>query len=469
MAFLFYDLETSGFSPKWQRFMQFAAQLVDDDLEPIAEPINELIALTDEILPDPSAILLTAITPQAARRDGDTEAHFWQRMYPTITVGNICIMGFNNIRFDDEFLRFSLWRNLRDPYAWGYKQGNSRWDLLDVARMTRALRPEGLAWPSTAEGKPVNTLGELVRANGIETGRMHTADVDVSATIAVARLIRDAQPKLWAWLHSLRGKQAVEQFITVQEGRPFIYTSGRYPSEYQHTSIVCVMGSTARHDGVWVYDLRVAPDAWLDKTEEELEAASEARERIPVKRLQYNRVPALAPLSTLDPASRDRLQVDMAQITKNHRALKDYNLADFLKRTDNLYQKRYAQSPATADVDGELYDGFLEDDDRKVLDSIVSSESDQLAALSPTFQDIRLDELYLRYKARNFPKVLTSEEREKWEHYRQQRLSADYGMSLEQYYAILQEKTAEPDLTDAQRELLTELDLYAQSIAPAED
>lgn len=464
MQYLFYDLETSGFNPKWQRIMQFAARRVDENLKPIGEPTEHLITVTDEILPDPNAVLLTGITPQQTRRDGLSEADFWQEVYPILTTPNTCIVGYNNIRFDDEFIRYSLWRNLRDPYSWGYSNGNSRWDLLDVARMARALRPDGLDWPDDEHGKPRDfRLESLVEANGIQHGALHSALVDVDATIELARLMRKAQPKLWAWLHSLRTKQAAELFIEEQGGEPFVYTSGSYPMDQFHTTLVSVVGKSQR--GVWVYDLRVSPGEWLERTDQEIEQAMEERERLPIKQIMPNRVPAMAPLATLDERSRDRLEIDMSQIEKNRQMLKKYKLTDFLRKLGSLQDKRWAGKPKPGDVDGELYDGFVSDTDRRGLDRVVA---DPLVDL-PDFQDSRLSELVFRYRARNIQKLLSTEELAKWETYRQQRLTADYGMSLEKFYQKMQELSVDETITDQQKELLTELDLYAQSIAPVDD
>jgi exodeoxyribonuclease-1 len=462
MPFLFYDLETSGISPKWQRIMQFAGQVVDDDLKPVGEPVQEYVSLSEDILPDPTAVLLTGITPQQTRREGLNEADFWAAVYPLFTQGNLCITGYNTIRFDDEFLRYSLWRSLRDPYAWSYANGNSRWDLLDVARMASALRPDGLQWPLDEQGKPTNyQLGSLIKANGIAHDTLHAALADVQATLELARLLRSVQPKLWAWLHSLRAKQAVQTFVADQNGQPFVYSSGRYPKAQRHTTVVSALAPTQR--GAWVYDLTVSPEKWLSRTDAELDVADEAHERLPIKQLVFNRAPAIAPLETLDQASQDRLEIDMGAVRKNHQALKNYQIKDFLTRLDARQQKHYARK-AVEDVDANLYDGFVDGMDRKALDTILKDP----ATPTPEFQDTRLTELTMRYKARNFPQLLTSAEQQQWEQYRQQRLSADHGMSFERFYGILQEEASEPNLTDTQRELLTELYLYAQSIAPIE-
>ena len=107
-SFFFYDLETSGFNPRSARIMQFAGQRTDMDLKPIGEPVNCLIKLTPDVLPGPDAILVTGITPQKTLADGMTEAEFLRIFYEDVVKPDTIFTGFNNVRFDDEFMRFLL-------------------------------------------------------------------------------------------------------------------------------------------------------------------------------------------------------------------------------------------------------------------------------------------------------------------------------------------------------------------------
>ncbi len=468
MQFLFYDLETSGISAKWQRIMQFAAVRTDENLKPIGSSIQHLISLTDEILPEPPAILLTGITPQQSVRDGLSEADFWKEIYPELTQGQTTITGFNSIRFDDEFIRYSLWRNFRDPYAWAYERDNSRWDLLDVARMYRALRPTGLEWPLKSDESPTNRLEDLARANAIEHSTAHSALGDVEATIDLARLMKKSQPKLWDWLLGLRFKKVVQNFVAEQDGA-FIYTSGSYPKENQHTTLVSKLAPIPRGDGVWVYDLRVDPDEWLDRTDEQLKVAYSLGEKIPVKQLKFNKAPAVAPLSVLDDTTADRLKIDRSRIEANTAKLRGKDLSEFLQRTLTAREEHYGAYQQVEDADGQLYDGFLEDKERLLAGKVAQASKSELEEMQPDFADERLKELFLRYKARNFPQLLKQTEVISWDTYRQGRLKATYGMNLEKYYSELNDLGQNPDLTDSQREILTELDLWAQSLTAGQE
>src|ERR1700757_4293163 len=192
-TFFFYDLETSGLSGRDDRIMQFAGQRTDMNLKPIGEPYNILVALNEDTLPSPDALIVTGISPQQTVTDGYTEAQFAKILAEEICTEDTIVVGFNNIRFDDEFVRHLFWRNFRDPYEWSWRDGRSRWDLLDVVRMTRALRPEGIKWPVDAEGRATNRLELITKENGIDHFKAHDAMSDVEALIAVTKLIRDKQ------------------------------------------------------------------------------------------------------------------------------------------------------------------------------------------------------------------------------------------------------------------------------------
>src|SRR4051812_47445094 len=107
-SFFFYDLETTGFSPRSGRIMQFAGQRTDMELKPIGEPVNVFIKLTPDVLPSPDAVLVTGITPQQTITVGLTEAEFLKLFFERVVTPDTVFAGFNNVRFDDEFMRFLL-------------------------------------------------------------------------------------------------------------------------------------------------------------------------------------------------------------------------------------------------------------------------------------------------------------------------------------------------------------------------
>lgn len=472
MTFYFYDLETSGFDAWRARIMQFAGQRTDMRLKPLGEPDNFLIKMTDDILPDPDAVLVHGITPQKTRAEGLTEAEALKYLTNQVFTPNTIVVGYNNIRFDDDFMRFSFWRNFFDAYEWQWKDGRSRWDLLDVVRMTRALRPEGINWAYASDGTPSNKLADLTTVNKLEHSSAHDALSDVHASMALARLIYNKQQKLFEYLLNLRDKKKVEALVS--KGEPFVYTSGRYQSEFDKTTLAVMLAPHPDRGAALVYDLRIDPDNFSkldpDKLAELWKIRGKDAPYFPVKLLAYNKAPAIAPLSVLDAASAVRLKIDSKQIDANHAKLKKAkDFGDKLVRALELMQPKN-QPQMVIDplqVDAQLYDGFVNGPDKIKMSVVRAAGADELAGLSLDFADERLSALLPLYKARNYPKSLGSREQQDWEAFRAHRLLDGGDQSrASSFFKRLGELSDRPNLSDQDRYLLKELQLYAQSIIP---
>lgn len=457
--------------------MQFAGQRTDLGLKPVGEPVNFLIKITDDILPDVDATLITGITPQMTLADGLTEAEFLREFAENIATPGTVFVGYNTVRFDDEFMRCLHYRNFYDPYEWQWQDSRSRWDLLDVVRMTRALRPQGIEWPFDINGKPTNRLELLTGLNKLSHEHAHDALSDVNATIEVARLIRNKQSKLFDYLFAMRDKKKVAELVNKNE--PFVYTSGRYASEHQKTTVALKICDHPKNNGsALVFDLRHDPAEWASQTAEQLAEAWRWKKdsdepRLPVKTMAFNRCPAVAPLSVLDADSQERLSIDLAIIKKHHTVLEQAkDLADKLCKAVEILDKKQQTSLVSTDkdVDNCIYDGFFGERDKNAMRVVRAADPSELGNLGLKFDDHRLDALLPLYKARNYPKQLTAEERQEWEKFRTRKLfDGGQKSKLAKYFARLQEVASQPGLTGHQQYLLEELRLYAESIMPEQD
>ena len=404
-TFFFYDLETSGLNPREDRIMQFAGQRTDMELNPIGSPVNILVKMSEDALPSPGAIMVTKITPQDTLRDGVSEAEFCQYVSEEIFTPGTVAVGYNTVRFDDEFMRATLWRNFYDPYEWEWKDGRSRWDMLDVVRLVRALRPEGMNWPVTEDGRATNRLELLTKCNGLSHEHAHDALSDVYATIAVAKMIKEKQPKMFEFLFKMRDKKEVQRLVNLENKRPFVYASGRYASEYNKTTVAFPLTS-GRNGNVLVYDLR------YDVLENNFPI---------VKELCYNKCPAVAPMSVLDNndgwgkigLSREIAETNLKKLLEH---------PEFAEQVRSEYENR-PEFPSAVEPEAALYDGFLNEPDRVKVAAVRNADATRLADFHPDFNDARLPELLLHYKGRNFPESLSEPESAKWEEYRRARLS----------------------------------------------
>lgn len=447
-SFFWHDYETFGGDARRDRPCQFAGIRTDFDLNIIDDPVELYCKPAPDFLPDPISCLITGISPQLALQRGVSEAEFCARIARELGEPGTCAVGYNSIRFDDEITRHMLYRCFYDPYEREWKNGNSRWDLIDVVRMTHALRPEGINWPQHEDGTPSFRLEELTKANGIEHQGAHDALVDVRATIAMAKLVKEKQPRLFDYLFQLRNKNRVLPLLDLVKREPVLHASRMFAAERGCLAIVLPL---CRHpensNGFLVADLLTDPSVWLNLGTEELRRGlftanadlAEGESRVPIKTVHINKCPALAPLSVLNDTIITRYKLDLSRIA-HHRELMLGNTT----LVERLVAAFTSQSPsANADPDLMLYGGtFLGDSDKRACQRIRESRPEQLAAISKDLRDPRLPELLFRYRARNYPDSLGTDEKDKWKQHCQRRLSGDLpgaGVSQADFERLLTE------------------------------
>jgi exodeoxyribonuclease-1 len=449
--------------------MQFAGQRTDMDLNPIGKADNFLIKMTPDILPEPGAVLVHGISPQRTLAAGISEAEFTKYLTAQVFTKDTVAVGYNNIRFDNEFIRYTLWRNFHDPYEWSWKDGCSTWDILDVVRMTRALHPEGIEWPFAPDGRPTNSLEYLTAVNKLDHPDAHDAMSDVKACLAVARLLKHKQPELFEYLLNMRSKNKIAPLVTKAE--PIIYTSGRYPAEFQKTAAAVMVIEKPDKSGALMYDLRIDPDQFKNLPPAELAKYwkdwSDEAVYFPVKELRYNRCPAIAPISRLDKDLANRLHIHRGMI-QNHllKLQKADGFGDnLLKALELMWPKRQPELVIDEQkVDGLLYDGFVKDQDKYKMSMVRAADPNELSELDVRFDDARLTALLPIYKARNFSQSLTSDEKQKWADFRRHKLFGGKAGLADRFFSQLDELGRTPGLDARKRSLLQDLRDYGQSI-----
>jgi len=421
MTLLWYDLETYGRNPRFDRISQFAAVRTDDKFQPLEDPAVLYGKLSPDYLPDPLACLITGITPMETNAMGMVESEFIRAIDSHLSRPGTCALGFNTIAFDDEFIRNLYYRNFYDPYKREWSSGNSRWDILDLARAARDLRPEGINWPVTEDGKPSVKLELLTQANNLAHDHAHDALSDVYATIAVARLIHEKQPKLFEWAFRHRSKDQARILIDLADRTPIVHTSSAYYSEKGNTTLVCpLVTDPERRNIIYCFDLRFDPEPLLTLPEDEIrrriftssaELEAEGVERIPVKGIAINKAPFLAPRSVLTDEAADRLGIDVpVAMERWERLRRNTSLVSRLRGV-------FAEKPEWGNVDDpdlQIYERFFPDEDKAVLEVIRNTEPENLPKLHVSAKDPRIPEMLRRYIGRNYPEMLDEEGRRRW-------------------------------------------------------
>lgn len=435
-----YDFETFGSDPRRCRAAQFAGLRTDEDLNPIGEPLMLYCKPAGDFLPDPVSCLITGITPQKALEAGVSEAEFITRIREEFGKPGTCVAGYNNIRFDDELTRQLLYRNFFDPYEHEWRDGNSRWDIIDMTRLCAATRPEGIDWPQSEEGTTTFRLSELSRANGLEHEHAHDALSDVRATIALAGLIRDRQPRLYDYVFQLRRKDRVGAQIDLFTRKPILHVSGRYPARQGCLGLVIPAGAhPVNKNGVVVYDLRVNPRQWAEFSAEQLAAhlftpRDELEgERLPLKIVSMNRCPVVTSPAALAPERAGLFGINH-DVCRGHWEYLVRN-PELLQRFCDLFQADGGRQESDPDL--MIYSGgFFGDDDRSHMETLRGIAPADLGRVDLPFRDRRLPEMQFRYRARNFPETLKGEEDARWREFCRSRLEdpaavAEFERSLE--------------------------------------
>ncbi len=467
-----HDYEAFGADPRRDRASQFAGVRTDEALNIIGEPLVIHCQPSPDMLPHPEACRLTGITPRRSREQGVPEARFISMIHQEMSQPGTCSAGYNSIRFDDEMTRHLLYRNLFDPYEREWKDGNSRWDIIDMLRLCHALRPEGIEWPRRDDGAPSFRLEALTAANGIGHEEAHDALADVHATIAMAALVRRAQPRLYDYVFGLRRKRAVQAQIDLVGQRPFLHVSALYGRD--HGAIAPVM-PLAPHpvnsNGIIVCDLRGDPADWVDLDADTLRqrlfaprgSRPENEPRVPLKVLQINHCPVIAPMSTLEADRAGYLDIDRARCQRHWEQLRQRDDLPAILQSVYAPPEDAEESAGPLDPDFMLYTGrFFSTADKTAMRQIRQLPPEALAERHFDFQDPRLPEMLFRYRARNYPHTLRESEQQRWREFCGRRLQRDpteegAGPTLDEFnrelQALSEQRPGDAEAVGIRREL----------------
>ena len=482
-TFYWHDYETFGRVPRRDRPSQFAGVRTDADLNEVGEPLMQFCQPAPDYLPDPESCLLTGILPQQCLEQGVPEHVFADAIERELALPGTVGVGYNTIRFDDEVTRHLFWRNLIDPYGREWQNGCGRWDLLDVVRCTWALRPDGITWPKHEDGRPSFKLEHLTAANGLAHEAAHDALSDVRATVSLARLIKQHQPKLWDFCLRLRKKDAVLAESGLDQPRagwkPFVHISGMYGHERGCMALVWPLAQhPSNKNEILVWDLAHDPAELFDLSVADIrlrmftKAADlpEGVTRLPLKSIHINKSPVvIGNLKVITPELRAKWGLDVEL------ALQRAELAAAQgSRMDGIWAEVFSRPDRTAgaapvDVDEDLYGGFVGNDDRRLLQRLRGLSPEALADKHPAFADERLEEIFFRYRARNFPDTLNDEEQVRWHGLRSARLHEGQGggLTVSAFFERIDQLMEERGEDDERaQDILSALYDYAEQIAP---
>jgi exodeoxyribonuclease-1 len=455
-TFLFYDIETTGLSKSFDQVLHFAAIRTDCELKEL-ERYELKIKLNADVIPSPAALIthqlgLQEIASGITEFEAIKQIHQWLNQPATISL------GYNSLRFDDEFLRFSFYRNLLPPYTHQYANQCSRMDLYPMAVMYFLFKKSVITWPEIA-GKSSFKLELLNQVNQLAAGRAHHAMVDVEATLALARHFFKER-EMWDYLTGYFNKEIEQERLRGLQTTPALMIDGSLGTEKMYQCPVLFLGMHRHYKNQML---------WLPLDREEF--TSITPQTIPTLAVMHKKIGE--PSFILPSKARFSMHLTPARqalAAHNHQWLAQHPDV-FSQLLEYHAEYKYPVYPNT-DVTASLYlNGFWKPEEEKFCRLFHHADPQQKAKLTAQLKASPLQMLALRILGRHFPDTLTSQQTEQFAEYMQKTRSngeteilIDYqGKKRLTAQAALHEiieLRKKLDLTNLQLELLAELENY---------
>lgn len=425
-TFLFYDIETSGLNPAFDQILTFAAIRTDLQLNEIGRE-DIVVRLRPDIVPSPEAFITHRLTLEELNA-GFCEYDAARRIHDILNTPGTLSTGYNSLGFDDEFLRFTFYRNLLDPYTHQYAHGCSRMDILPVTILYRIFKPWVLKWP-VRNGRNSLKLELISKKNSlVSSGRAHDAMVDVEATLSLARALYKEKAM---WDYSLDFFDKKKDQARIDQIERTIHIGGKYyrlcimvalsfGGELMYMAPVLSIGESRKYpnQSLWLRldhgkILPEKPEKFdaheFDKAESGQANSDVQENNLFVIRKRYGDAKIVIP-----PADRfwNRLSKKQQETCKKNLDLIAHR-NDFFQEFVKYHQNYEYPFIPDLDTDASLYQsGFFSKKEKKEMnlfhDTSVDGKIKLLTTLASQLNSLRIRTLAYRILFRNYPDYLSS-------------------------------------------------------------
>ena len=480
-TFVFYDTETTGLNVAFDQILQLAMIKTDPSFsedDPGVETVNLRIRRARHIVPSPTAMLTTRLSGadvelgkpfRAAMREAHDLIRHWA---PAVLI------GYNNVRFDEEILRHNLFSALLPPFV-TQTGGSTRADLMHIAHAVSVVEPGAIVVPRDAEGRPSYRLGPLARANGVlfDEAQAHDALADVRATMSLARLLRDRAPKTFAWALGLADRDHARELLLAPPGALLLRMVGGAPFV---RPLVVVSGVQDDRSAYLCVDVSVDPALYLGLDAGELVALIDTPHS-PIVKVRANTHPVMWPLKPgapevdrLLPFVRDRAvsqpatdavgrPLDPQEIDRRVSLVLD--AVEFSVAARAAAEAIRAARPPRPYVEQQLYESFPDRLDYQIADEFLRTDPAGRLKAYALLRDTRLREFAARILGDETPEELVPSERARLDAWRRDRIhgpsTSPWRTIAEAREELISLRAAHP--TDLLR--LDDIEAYLASIA----
>lgn len=401
-TYLFYDIETTGLNKCFDQVIQFAAIRTDSNLNEI-ERYEYFLKLNNDVVPSPRAFITHRI-PLSKLEEGMNELDGMIKIHALLNTPDTVSIGYNSLGFDDEFLRFSFYRNFLPPYTHQYAQGCSRMDLYPMALICSLFKKNLLRWPEN--NLKLENIGNL---NGFSEGVAHNAMVDVITTLKLARCLHQEQ-ETWNYLRGFFDKQTDLQRcqdLAKDSDNFAILIDGKFGFEQQYQCAVTCLGTHQHYKNQMLW-LRLDhtklgsanPDNILEHTWVVNKKLGEPALILPMK----NRF-----LQKYLQSKQDDIQENLIWLKSN---------PALLDKISHHYRHYTYPKINNLDVAAGLYDnGFLSPHDQEICRKIHSSPAANKIKCARSFSESYLIQLAIRALGHHYFDSLSQDEQITYKNY----------------------------------------------------
>lgn len=505
----YHDYETSGADTKRDRPVQFAGIRVDESLNTVDVFDSIYCKLPDDVLPHPMAFVVTQMMIDEVQELGMPEFEFAHQVLNQLGRSNTTSLGYNTIAFDDEMTRNLFHRNLINPYEREWKNGNSRWDLINVVRMAAAIFSGKIYEdgsnifnvPLNDDGKKSFRLEDLSVANGIEHENAHDALSDVYATIGMAKIINDKEPEFFSLLESRKSKNLVSEDFINSKPEPILLCSSFFGGERSYVSFViplCV--SSKNKNEVYCVKLESKQDIanLIDFTVEDItklifEKSDVLKEngltRPALTTVRINACPVYLTTNDIkniypDTESREAfyksINVNTEDLAEAYRLYRS-NIDILVEKARGVFDSQNFESNPDEDVDLTIYSGGFPSNEETMLKNsfnndlkIAKNDEDRLNVFNRYLEKSsgKIKEQIFRVAFRSYPDVavnLGEKAVKKWHNHCYERINGEsdaVGLNYESFLVAVEEIRANEKYSDPLfEEILSKLEVYAKALS----
>ncbi|WP_316228268.1 exonuclease domain-containing protein [Bradyrhizobium sp. SZCCHNR1039] len=460
MAFIFYDVETTGTAATFDQILQLAAIRTDDALN-VTDSLNIRCRLLPYVVPSPEALLVTGVTASDLGSAPFSHFEMMRQIHTKMaewSAEGAIFVGWNSMRFDEGMLRQGYYQSLLPIYQTN-TNGNGRADMMRMAQVASACMPSCLAIPRDSKGKCVFKLGGIAEANGVQLDNAHEAMSDAAAVLGIARLVKQSTPKLWDAMVTNARKAAALKLIKNHSHLVLSETYWGAP----YTFIVAPVVANAANANEWaLFDLQFDPEPLLNANDADLLDAIDGKTK-KIRRVSVNSQPALLPLEFAPVEIRGgRLSITTYQA----RAKAVLEHTEFRRRIGFLLSERYADEQPSSYVEENIYASFATSADEIRMHNFQRSEWSDRKAIIKSLGDERFREFGRRILACERSDLLTEREAQQWRGWCRDRLLSDSGVPWLTVSAARARVKELKDTWPDRHEFLSLLDRFLENMCP---